>query len=96
MSEADATSYLTLVIGLCQTPRELWTSEDHRILREAREYIQKQPKGKEDKSESVREKPSCEISRDLEGRPASGRAEGKVSEGPSSLKEGAENTRGSS
>lgn len=38
----DALHYLTRVIGLCQTPHDMWTDEDRRILREAREFIQQQ------------------------------------------------------
>jgi hypothetical protein len=37
-----ALEYLTQTIGLCHTPREQWSDTDHRIYREAREFVQKQ------------------------------------------------------
>ena len=43
--------HLIRVIGLCQTPRDLWSEEDNRALKEAREYVQQQ---RSDSSESKR------------------------------------------
>jgi len=51
----DAMTHLIRIIGLCQTPRESWTSEDSRLLKEAREFIQKH---REDRSERQREETS--------------------------------------
>jgi len=32
--------HLIRVLGLCQTPRDSWSEDDNRALREAREYVQ--------------------------------------------------------
>lgn len=47
----SALQYLTHVIGLCQTPEDLWLDEDRKILREAGEFIQKQETDFESKCE---------------------------------------------
>lgn len=44
--------HLIRVIGLCQTPRDMWSDEDNAALRRAREYVQQ---NREDPSESKRE-----------------------------------------
>jgi hypothetical protein len=40
MSDLDSMDHLVNVVGLCSVPKDSWTAEDHRVLREAREFIQ--------------------------------------------------------
>ena len=55
----EAIDHLTRVIGLCQTPREQWNSEDQRLFREAREYVQQHMKEKKLESERERTGPEA-------------------------------------
>lgn len=54
MNESEALKHLVRVIGLCQVPRDQWTTEDNKTLREARGFIQEQQK-KEQELESENE-----------------------------------------
>lgn len=50
--------HLIRVIGLCQTPRDLWSDEDSTALRKAQKYVQQ---NREDPSESKREETSTGV-----------------------------------
>ena len=86
-ASADAVQHLIRVIGLCQTPRESWTSEDTRAFREAREYVQK---NREDSSEGKREETSSATPGEPAKQPDTGAPEGGVSGEGVSVEEGAE------
>jgi hypothetical protein len=87
----DAIQHLIRVIGLCQTPRESWTVEDTRVLREAREFVQKNREGR-DNSESKRSETSSAPPGDIAQQPDSVPAEGGVSGEGVPVKEGTEGT----
>ena len=88
----EGLKHLIRVIGLCQTPRDSWSEEDNRALREARDYIQERRK---EYSESKSEEASSEdASRGSEEQSASPSEDG-VREERLPIEERSERTDGS-
>jgi hypothetical protein len=80
-----ALELLTQTIGLCHTPREMWSDTDHRIYKEAREFIQQQ---KEHIGESERTKTSIGTLGEIAKTPQSQRVSRETSKNRFSIETG--------
>lgn len=88
----EGLEHLIRVVGLCQTPRDSWSEEDNRALREARKYVQSNRK---EPSESTSAKADSRDPREGSQKQEGQASEGKVSEEGLPVEEGAEGTHGS-
>ena len=87
MTECRAVHHLIQVVGLCQVPRDQWSPEDSRILREAREFIQHH---KESRSESQQATGSGTSSGPVEQRQDGQEVDGEIPEDGRSIEKGCE------